>query len=170
MAETAAVKAAKTAPAPAAPVAASAAVTPIRAQKLRDAQTRKFVESALRRDGEGDYERLTVGSVYPNWSLPVDWTFADCLNPAAWSNLAGKIAANPATGQRARIGSTIALHHPKFYADLLIKDVVRDHLGGPCGLKLICLGPAQDKDGRAAPRDLETGLPWSDPAIEEEAK
>lgn len=157
----AATKPAKTAPVATHAAAPSPSTSPIRAQKLRAAQIKKFGPSSLSADGFGNYARLTVGSS-AQWGFPADWTFADCLNPAAWSNLAGKVAADPLNGKQSMVGSIIALHHPKFYAELMIMDVVRDHLNGPCGLKLACLGPAQDKNGKAAPRDLETGLPWVD--------
>jgi hypothetical protein len=46
---------------------------------------------------------------------------------------------------------------------VLITGLVRDQFGGACGVTVVCLGPAQDKAGMGCPRNLETGLPWSDP-------
>lgn len=138
--------------------AAGAASLPTRReQKLREAQQRKFVGSALQPMGYGTFDRLTV-------AVPGDWSVADCLDPGAWSNVAGLVAEDALKTRANKIGSVIEIHHPRFYAEAVIREVVRDQFGGPCGLKVALTGPAQDPgSGAARARDLETGLPWSDP-------
>lgn len=125
-----------------------------REQTLRSSQTKQFVPSSLQTLGLGDFDSLTQ-------QVPAEWTFADCINPIAWARVAHKVAKD-AVGHNTRdyTGSTIKLVHPKFYADVIIRKVVRDALNNPCGLEVMCIGPAQDpKTGMACPRDLTTGLP-----------
>lgn len=159
MSEATAVKAAKTTKetTPVAPQPVSTLSTH-REQKLRAAQVKQFVPSSLQTLGMGDFDVLTQ-------PVPAEWAFADCVNPTAWARVASKVSRD-AIGQRTRdyVGSTIKLVHPKFYADLVIRKIVRDHLDNPIGLDVACIGPAQDKDGKGCPRNLETGLPWVDPA------
>lgn len=142
-----------------APTPPATPVSTRRAQTLRAAQLRQFVPSALNTMGEGDRDLLTV-------VVPSDWTFADVLNPTAWARVAGRLAKDATGMQRSKdfIGSTVKLYHPKFHAEVIITDLIRDDFGGACGVKVACLGPAQDKEGRGVPRNIETGLPWVDPA------
>lgn len=148
------------------PLAASIPSTPPtnistrREQTLRAAQMKRFAPSALCALGYGEYERMTAGA-------PADWTLADCLNPLAWANVAALVAEDAMKTRKNRVGSVIELHHPKFYADLIIRAVQLDQLNNPNGLIVACLGPAQDQHGRACARDLVTGLAWVDPPREE---
>ena len=157
-------KAAKPAPAaaPAPAVASTAHLSTRRQQTLRSAQIKQFVPSALYSMGEGDHDLLTV-------AVPADWNFADVLNPAAWARLAGRLAKDATGMVRSKdyIGSTVKLYRPKFHAEVAITGLVRDTFGGACGVHVVCLGPAQDKAGLGCPRNLETGLPWVDPAVAE---
>ncbi len=147
----------KTKPTPPAP----STISTRREQTLRSAQVRKFVPSAMQSLGYGEYDRLTVG-------CSKDWTFADVMNPIAWANVAALVAEDILKTKKTRIGSIIEVHHADFYCELWIKDVQLDPVQKqPNGLILTCLGPAQDKNGKAAPRDLKTGLAWSDPVVEE---
>lgn len=150
MSETAVAKpAAKTAPAPAEP-------TPIRQQKLRDVLVKKCLQSAFK----------TIG-------YRIDWlehksdvsvTFAEVMDPAYWANVATLVAKDPMNTRPDRIGSRIIVDTPDFVADLRINDIVRDAMTNPAGLVVVCVGPAQDKNGKACARDVKTGMPWVDPA------
>lgn len=136
---------------------ASPVIATRREQSLRAAQIRQFVPSSLQTLGLGDFDLLTQ-------TVPAEWSYADCLIPTAWARVVHKVSRD-AIGHNTRdyVGSTIRLAHPKFYADVIIKAIVRDGLGQPCGLDVMCIGPAQDpKTGKACPRSLETGLPMVD--------
>ena len=126
-------------------------------QTLREAQPKKFPQSKLQALGH-DYDRLAV-------SVPSDWTFADVMKPIAWTHVCAMVAKDALNTRRDKIGSVIEVHSEKFYADVVIRKVVVDHLGGPCGLDVFCIGPSRDATGTAAPVDLTTGRAWVDPAI-----
>ena len=149
MSETAVAKPAAKTPAPAEP-------TPMRAQKLRDVQVKKCLQSAFK----------TIG-------YRIDWlehksdvsvTFAEVMDPAYWANVATLVAKDPMNTRPDRIGSRIIVDTPDFVADLRINDIVRDAMTNPAGLVVVCVGPAQDKNGKACARDVKTGMPWVDPA------
>jgi hypothetical protein len=140
-----------------APAAAPAIPTPMREQKLRKAQIRRFGSDALMPLGK-NYEDLEI-------QVPSDWNFADVLNPTAWSALANKVAPSDMTGFKGRLGSTVHVYHPKFYAILRIQEATLNAMKMPDGLTFMCIGPQIDlKTNKMCPLDLETGLPWVDPA------
>ena len=143
-------------PAKPAPAPVAATVGTRREQSLRAVQIKKFPPSALATLGYGDFDRLAV-------KVPGDWSLADCLKPVTWGNVAGRLAEDALKTRKDWVGSVIELHHPKFYAEVVIRAVIRDEMKNPCGLDVVCVGPAQDKSGLGAPRDLETGLAWVDP-------
>lgn len=148
-------------PMPSAPVAN---LSTRREQSLRAALVKKFGPSALKTMGYGDYDRLAIG-------VPAEWGFNDCLAPISWANVASLVAEDAQKTRKSWIGSIVELHHPKFYAEVIIKAIAVDRFGGPNGLSVACVGPAQDmKTGLACPRNIETGLPWADPAPEGEVK
>ena len=136
-----------------APVAATVGTR--REQSLRASQTKKFPPSALATLGYGDFDRLAV-------KVSGEWSLADCLNPVTWGNVAGRLAEDALKTRKDWVGSVIELHHPKFYAEVVIRAVIRDEMKNPAGLDIVCVGPAQDKGGRGAARDLATGLAWLD--------
>jgi hypothetical protein len=140
-----------------APAAAPAAPTPVREQKLRKAQIRRFAGNSFKPVG-GNYQDMEM-------QVPPDWNFADVLNPLAWSAVAGDVAPSEMTGFKGRLGSRVHVHSPKFYAILVIHGATLNAMKLPDGLTFICIGPQIDlKTNKMCPVDLETGLPWVDPA------
>ena len=128
-------------------------------QKLREVKTKIFPPSALKPLGYGETEIMTL-------TVPSDWTFEDVLRPLAWTGVVGPIAANDTRTQPDRVGSLVYVNaiDNSFMAWLRINRISRDHMGNPCGVETICVGPAVDpKTGRPAPLNLKTGLPWVDP-------
>jgi hypothetical protein len=126
---------------------------------LRKVQPKQFSPSSLQPLGYGETEILTA-------TAPKEWTFADVMNPVAWANVAARVARNPLNTTVDKIGSKIFLETESgsFSAVLRIRGIVRNNLGNPCGLDLICIGPSIDiKTGVARPIDLNTGKAWVDP-------
>jgi hypothetical protein len=135
----------------------SAAAQP--AQKLRDVQPKTLPPSSLKPLGYGETEIMTI-------TLPPEWGFDDLINPAAFANVVNPIAANSIKTQVDRVGSLIYVSTAdnSFVAWLRINRIVRNALGNPCGVEVLCIGPSIDlKTGKPRPLDLATGLPWTDP-------
>jgi hypothetical protein len=148
-----ATKAAKSVAAPAAPNAKPT-------QTLREVKPKSFAPSALQPLGYGDVEVLTV-------TVPKEWTFADVLKPVAWTSVANRVAKNPLGTTSDKIGSLILVDTAdnSYMGWLRINGVVRDHMGNPCGLDVMCLGPSVDlKSGEPQPINLKTRKAWVDPA------
>lgn len=116
---------------------------------LREEQPKVLRGSDLKVYGHG-YERLTA-------TIPAGWTLDDVLKPGFWTNVVHMFQKNQMTGGADRSGSIIELRTEDgaFYADLIVRAV----LGR--GLIVQCIGPSQDKTGKACPVDLSTGLPWA---------
>lgn len=138
---------------PAVPVAS----TPMRAERLRRALVKQMKDfQAL---GYGDTEIATA-------TVPSGATFAQVMAPESWANVAPRVAEDPLKTQKDRVGSLIVLRTEdnSFFAWLRINKIVRNNLGGPCGIEVMCIGPCVDtKTGRPMPLDLKTGLAWVDP-------
>lgn len=149
---------------PLAPVPAPTPTPAKPAQTLRDVKQKTLPPSGLHPLGFGAVEILTV-------TVAGDWTFEELLKPVAWTSVAPKLARNALNTQPDRIGSLILVNSDAgFLAWLRINAVIRDHMGGPSGLDVMCIGPSFDlKTGKAAPLDIKTGLAWVDPVRAEAA-
>ena len=138
------------------PARTVASATAAPAKSLREVQPKTFSPSSLQPLGYGSIEILTI-------CVPAGWTFEDVLNPVAWSGVVGQISANAARTQIDRVGSLIYVTGPDFVSWLHINRIVRDSLNNPCGLEVICMGPAVDvKTGVPCPLNIRTGQPWTD--------
>jgi hypothetical protein len=129
--------------------AKSAAASEAKTETLREAQPKRFHQSGFFYTGQ-DYEimHITAGD---------DWTWDDVMNPVAWSSPSAKVAKSPLGERKEKLGSTIFVHSPNFFAMLNIDGVIYDHMNNPCGLKLTCIGPATDLEtGEMRPVDLKT--------------
>jgi hypothetical protein len=129
--------------------AAKSAPASEKGETLREAQPKRFHQSGFFYTGQ-DYEimHITAGP---------EWTWDDVMNPLAWSSPSAKVAKSPLGERKEKLGSTIFVHSPNFFAMLNIDGVIYDHMGNPCGLKLTCIGPATDLEtGEMRPVDLKT--------------
>jgi uncharacterized protein YciI len=141
-----------TAEAPPANPGVAPAVTATPAPKLRAAQVKKFAPSTLKTVGFGKFDTLTI-------EVPADWSYDDVMNPLAWTNVVGIVAKDALNTKPDMIGSVIEVRtvDHAWFAVLYIQGITYDHLNQANGLKLTCIGPAFDRDGKACPIDLKTG-------------
>jgi hypothetical protein len=118
-----AAKPAKTAVPPVAP-------TPVREQKLREAQIKKFGPSSLQAIGH-DFELLAI-------KVPAEWTVEDLLNPGAWANVASIVARDALNTRRDKIGSLIYARSETgaFKMLLSIEAITVDRFGQANGLRV----------------------------------
>ena len=89
-------------------------------------------------------------------TLPVDTPFEAVYDPAFWASVSTQFKAMPGTREADRSGAKIEVHSANhlFWGILYVR-AVKDK-----SLIVQCIGPSVDKNGRAAPIDLQTGLPW----------
>lgn len=133
------------------------APTGVRAQKLREAQTRKLAPDRIQ--PEGHFSLPQRGQV------PAGWDFEDCLNPDFWAFIGHRMASQAAAASaKAGIeGAEIRLvaDDLAWCADVMVTGVRRNALGQVDGLYVQCIGPSFDPAaGKACPVDVKTGMPW----------
>ena len=127
-----------------------------RAQKLRAAQTRKV--------RVGDMKPVGHFSDPQQVMLSAEWDFADILKPEAWTFIAPQLQANPnASVMQDRLGTLFHVYTADhaFYAVLYVHGLRRNSQGQADALDVTCVGPVQDKDGKACAVNCRTGLPWT---------
>jgi hypothetical protein len=127
--------------------------TPVPVRRSLGVAIKKLPSQSLRPLGQ-DFDIMAV-------RVPDNFRYEDLLIPEAWEHVSRWVAGDSIQSTVDRVGTIIIAQSSRWLAHLRIQAVTRNAVDAPNGIKVLCVGPQRDADGRCCPVDVETGLAWT---------